>query len=154
MDHQAMHAQLFALYDGELTGTARQRAEAHLQGCTECQALAAQWRRVAGTLFPRPPVAASEAFVDRVMRGLAAPPQRRRQPVRLSRWLWEGGWLVPAAGLAVLAVFVTGAVLQETVSVEELLFEQASPSRTVQQVFTGAHPSPEDVLGLLMEESS
>ena len=36
-DHDVLQRQLFALYDGELTGSARQEMEDHLAGCPACR---------------------------------------------------------------------------------------------------------------------
>ena len=151
MDHQAMRDQLFALSDGELTGEARRVVEDHLLDCTECRALAAQWKRVAGAFFRAPEVPASEAFVERVLQRIAAP---RSRPFRLSCWLPELGWLIPAMGLAAMLVVVVSGPLQQTVSVESLLLADGRQPAALQRLLSGERPSADDVLGLLMEDTS
>ena len=96
MDHDAIQAQLFSFYDGELAGDVRRTIETHLQGCAECRMLVAQWTRVAGRLFQAPAIQPSEAFVERTTRRIAS---TRPQPVRISRWLADRGWLIPAMGV-------------------------------------------------------
>ncbi|PIQ83414.1 MAG: hypothetical protein COV75_07750 [Candidatus Omnitrophica bacterium CG11_big_fil_rev_8_21_14_0_20_63_9] len=119
MDHDAIQAQLFSFYDGELAGDVRRTIETHLQGCAECRMLVAQWTRVAGRLFQAPAIQPSEAFVERTTRRIAS---TRPQPVRISRWLADRGWLIPAMGVAA-AFFLVMAQwpLQQTVSIESVL---------------------------------
>ena len=151
MDHKAIQDQLFALYDGELRGVAQRAVEDHLLDCVECRALLARWNRVAGTFFQSPAVSTSEAFVERVMRRIVA---QQPQPVRLSRWLLKGGWLIPAMGLAAMLVVMTRGPLQKTVSIESLLLVDGREPAAMQRVLTGESPSADDILGLLMEEAS
>jgi len=151
MDHEAIQEQLFAFYDGELTGPGRRAMEDHVRDCTECRDLVAQWKRVAGALFRPADVSTSDAFVERLMRRIAAPPPPR---VRLPRWLLEGGWLIPAMGLAVMFFVMVQGPLQQTVSIESLLLSDEREPASLQQVLTGERPSADDVLGLLMEEAS
>ena len=163
MDHNAIQDQLFALYDGELTGEARRAVEDHLLDCTECLAVVAQWKQVAGAAFQAPAVSTSETFVQRVMQRIAAPhphpfrlpaPQAWLRQAGLPRRLLEGGWLVSAVGLAaVLIVMVNGPLLQ-AVSIESLLLSDGRDPGTLQGVLTGERSSADDVLGLLMEDAS
>ena len=151
MDHKTIQDQLFALHDGELTGAARRAVEDHLLDCAECRAMVAQWKRVAGTLFQPQAVSTSEAFVQRVMQRIAPlSPQRFHLP----RWILEGGWLVPAMGLAVVLFVMTRGPLQQTVSVESLLLSDGREPAAMQRVLSGERSSAEDILGLLMEEIS
>ena len=151
MDHHTMQNQLFALYDGELSGEARRLAEAHALDCAECRALLSQRKRVAGTLFRSPEVSTSEGFVEGVMQRIAMPPPRR---ARLPRWILEGSWLVPAVGLAAMLLIMIQGPLQQTVSIESLLLSDGREPAAVQEVLSGERPSADDVLGLLMEEGS
>ena len=151
MDHKAIQDQLFALYDGELAGAARRAVEDHLLDCAECRAIVAQWKHVAGVLFRAPTLSTSEAFVQRVMQRIAPPlPQRFRLP----RWILEGGWLMPAMGLAVFLFVMTRGPLQQTLSVESLLLSDNREPAAIQRVLSGERSSAEDILGLLMEEIS
>ncbi len=151
MDHKTIQDQLFALYDGELTGAVRRSVESHVAGCAECRALMAQWQQTAGRLFRAPRVATSEAFVERVMRRIATPD---RQPFRLPRWILEGGWLVPALGFGVMLLVMVRGPLEQTVSIESLLLSDGREPAVLQQVLTGESPNADDILGLLMEEAT
>ena len=151
MDHKALQDQLFALYDGELTGAARRTVEDHLLDCAACRAVLAQWKQVAGVVFQPPAVAPSEAFVQGVMRRIAPAAPRRSH---LPRWILQGRWLVPAMGLAVVLFVMTRGPIQQTVSVESLLLSDGRDPAALQQVLTGERPSADDVLGLLMEDAS
>ncbi|MBI3996966.1 MAG: zf-HC2 domain-containing protein [Candidatus Omnitrophica bacterium] len=150
MDHTAIHAQLFAFYDGELTGASRRAVEDHLLDCAECRALIAQWKHVTGALFQSPTVSPSDVFVQRVMRRIMTP---RPRAFRLSHWLLQGGWLIPTAGLAVMLFVMIRGPLQQTVSIESLLLSDGHESSVLQQVLTGDGSSDDDVLGLLMEDA-
>ncbi len=153
MDHNAIQAQLFALYDGELTGSARGAVESHLLDCTECRALLADWKRVVGACFQSPEVSSSEALVQCVMQRIArVPPQPFR--VRLPRWIVEGGWLAPAIGLVGLGLVVMQGPLQQTVSIETLLLSDGREPAALQQVLTEESPSGDEIFGLLMEDAS
>ena len=151
MDHKTIQDQLFALHDGELTGAARRAVEDHLLDCVDCRAIVAQWKQVAGVLFRSPEVFPSEVFVQRVMQRITTP---RPQPFRLPRWILEGGWLVPAMGLAMVLFVMTRGPLQQTVSVESLLLSDGREPAAMQRVLSGERSSAEDILGLLMEEIS
>ncbi len=151
MDHKAIQDQLFALYDGELHGEARRAVEGHVLDCAECRTLIVRWKRVAGTCFQSPNVSISDAFVERVMQRIPTPPP---QPFRLPSWLLKGGWLVPAVGLAMMVFIVVRGPLRQSVSLESLLLSDGREPAAMQQVLTGEHPSADDVLGLLMEETS
>ena len=151
MDHNTIRDQLFALYDGELTGPPRRAVEDHLFDCAECRAVMAQWQHVAGALFPSPACSASEVFVQRVMRRIAAAPTSRFQ---LLRRLVTGGWLIPAMGMAALLLVMVREPLQPAISIENLLFWDRGESVAAQQILDGESPGTDDVLGLLMEEAS
>ena len=167
MDHQAIHDQLFALYDGELTGAARHVLEEHLLDCAECRAIMAQWKHVAKALFQAPTLSTSEAFVRRVMQRVASSPaQRFRLPVPrfrlhstvrqagLRRWILQGGWLLPIAGLAAIWFVMMRGFLPQTVSIESLLLSDGREPAVLQRVLTGERANAEDILGLLGEEVS
>ena len=151
MDHQAVHEQLFAFYDGELAGEPRRAVEDHLLECGECRSLLAQWERVAGMLFQAPAVSPSEAFIERVMYRIAMP---HRKPLYWPRWMVERRWLTPAIGLAAMVFVIARGPLQQTVSIENLLLSNGREPVALQQVLREESPSADDVLGLLMEEIS
>ena len=161
MDHRAIQDQLFAFYDGELTGAARHVVDDHLADCADCRALVAYWTQVARACFPPPAVSPSEAFVQRVMARLPVPalvtvgpgPAPRPHPVRFSRWLLEGRWLAPAFGLAALLLVLARGPIPHAVSVESLLLSDRQEPAALQQVLTDERSSPDDVLGLLMEDT-
>ena len=151
MDHKTIQDQLFTLHDGELTGAARRAVEDHLLDCAECRAIVAQWKHVAGVLFRAPTLSTSEIFVQRVMQRIAPAAPRRSY---LPRWIRQGGWPVPAMGLAVMLFVMTRGPIQQTVSVESLLLSDGREPAALQRVLSGERSSAEDILGLLMEEVS
>jgi len=153
MDHDTIAAQLFAFYDGELIWAARRIVNRHVLGCAECRTVLAQWNRVARVFFQPPAVPTSEMFVARVMRGIATPPPHSFRVV--PRWLRVSRWLVPAVGLAAMVVLLIGrSPVQQAISTETLLLSDEREPVTLQQVLTGERPTPDDVLGLLMEDAS
>lgn len=151
MDHAAMQHQLFAFYDGELTGAARRAVEDHLLDCAECRGLITQWKHITGALFQAPTVSPSDVFVQRIMRRIMTP---RPRAFRFSHWLLQGGWLIPTVGLAAMLLMMIRGPLQQTVSIESLLLSDGHESSVLQQVLTGEDSSDDDILGLLMEDTS
>ena len=148
MDHHAIQDQLFALYDEELTGAVRRAVEGHLLDCADCRAVLAQWQRIAGAAFQPQAVSTSEAFVRRVMQRIAPAPARR---FRLPRWILQGGWPVPAMGLAAMLFVLVREPPPQTVSIETLLLSDGREPAVMQRVLSGERSSAEDILGLLME---
>jgi len=148
MDHDTMRAQLSALYDGELAGEPRRALEEHLLDCAECRAWLTRWKLAAASGFSSPDALPSETFVERVMQRVAAP---RPRPFRLSRWVLEGGWLVPAMGVAA-ALIVIGGPLQQSVSIESLLLSDGDAPSALQRILSEESHGTDEVLGLLMEE--
>ncbi len=145
MDHETLTDQLFALYDGELTGHARRAVETHLTQCRECRQRYAQWQQTARALFRVPDVQPSDVFVHQVM-------GRLREPVRAPRvrsW-WRVRWLLPAMGLASLVLLVLSPA-QRPVSLEALLLADGSENASAQIVLASTSPSADDVLGLVVE---
>lgn len=153
MDHQQLQDQLFALYDGELPIHERRVVEEHALDCGECVLLLAQWKRASRSLFFQPALAPSEAFVARVMRSLDAP--RPRPGWSLLPPLPRLAWLIPAAGLAALLLIMNrGMLSQQDVSVETLLLSESQQPAVVQRVLTDQSLSPDELLGLFMEDSA
>ncbi len=92
MDHEA-EEQLAAYALGALDPEQRQRVEAHLDGCTQCQAALASYESVADGLLhapnPKPPPRAIRARLSKKI-GQATGPPRWRRAIQT----------VPVAGLA------------------------------------------------------
>ncbi len=144
MDHEAMKTEIFALYDGALTGSARQAAERHLHACAECQALLARWTQTARAAFAVDTLAPSEAFVRGVMDRI----ERQEQTRRARRWTVTLRWMAPALALAGVLAAVFGPT-KDTVSLDALLLADARGSAWA----LAAQPTTvDDVLGLVMEE--
>jgi anti-sigma factor RsiW len=77
---------LSALVDGELTGAERDRASAHLAGCAQCRAEAAQLRALKQKLRSLAEGAPAEAAMTRrliSMTGPGGPLPPRRRPLRV-----------------------------------------------------------------------
>jgi anti-sigma factor RsiW len=77
---------LSALVDGELTGAERDRASAHLAGCAQCRAEAAQLRALKQKLRALAEGAPAEAAMTRrliSMTGPGGPLPPRRRPLRV-----------------------------------------------------------------------
>lgn len=146
MTHDAMQAQVFALYDGELAGGARQTAQAHLQQCAECQEAVAGWTRTAGVFFRSPEVQASEIFVGRVLDRIAS---TQNAPV-VSVWKPSVRWLIPALGLAALLVMMQPG--GRLVSMDALLLEDGQENG-MRLVLAGESPSLDMVLDTVLGES-
>ena len=162
MDHRTIQEYVFAVYDGEATASARRAVEDHLPHCASCRALLAQWQHVAGALLRQSPaVAPSATFVGRVMerlalyrhgKGLARPRAHARHSFPQMPDL---RWLVPALTLAsTVFLLLLTAPASRAVSVETLLFLDEPEPATLQQALITDTPSPEVLLGLLMEEPS
>ena len=152
MDHHAIDQELFAFYDGELTAAKRRVIEDHVSDCATCRAQLAQWRHVAGTIIQRSSgIVPSDVFVERVMGRLTRP--RAGGMLRVHRLL-DLRWLVPALTLAAAAFIFTTSPAPRAVSVETLLLADEPEPATWQQVLIAETPSPEVILGLLMEETS
>ena len=159
-DHDALRDQLFAFYDGELSGESRRSVERHLEACAECRGRLDRWRQTARRVFETPQAAgsdaagadaskladseATEAFVSRVMARI----ERAEQPRRAPSWIGGLRWLAPALGLAGL-VFVIGQTRQQDVSVDMLLADSSDPSAWM---LSSRPASADDVLGFVMEE--
>jgi anti-sigma factor RsiW len=78
---------LSALVDGELDGAERDRAHAHLAGCPQCRAEAAELRALKQKLGSLKPSAPAEAAMTRrliAMTGPGGPLPPRRRPLRLA----------------------------------------------------------------------
>ncbi len=144
MDHAAIRERVFAFYDGELAGDARQEVEAHLQGCPECRAMVERWTATAGVFFKKPQPDTSEFFVQRVMDRIET--QQRPRPAL--RWRVELRWLVPALGLTAM-LFVVMQPAQQPVSVEMLLLGDTGGATS--WVLSNGAPTADEMLGLAME---
>ena len=145
-DHDALQRQLFALYDGELTGSARQEMEDHLAGCPACRERYTQWQRTARALFRVPDVHASEAFVHRLMARLDAWQRPQRAVPRLAAIRW----LAPAVALAGLLLLMIGWP-PESVSVETLLLADGQARGPIQFVLASEPPTTDQVFGIITE---
>lgn len=146
MTHDAMRKQVFALYDGELAGEARQAAQAHLRQCSECQEAIAGWKRTAGVFFRSPKVRGSEAFVDRVLNRIAS---AERAPA-VSAWKPSIRWLIPALGLVALLLVMR--VGSQPVSLDALLLTDGE-ERGVELVLARESPGLDTVLDAVLEGS-
>ena len=115
MTHDDLKDLTMALHDGQLSPSDKALAETHLAGCPECRRELESWRRTAKILFRETPVAPSEMFVQRVMRGIesqdrptalarSAAWERPSAWARLRslsgpRWAWAGAFAAAAAAL-------------------------------------------------------
>ena len=148
MDHETMKRKLFEFYDGALTGIERQQMATHLLQCAECRQAHASWQRTAAALFRRREPQASEAFVQQVLDRLPqSAPRRQVMP-----WAIRLRWLAPAAGLAAL-LFIMLRPSESAVSVDAMLLSDHRDQPSTQLVLASNTSSPDDVLGLLMEDS-
>ena len=147
MDHRTMRDQIMALCDGELAGSERQAADAHLSACAECREWVAQWTRTSAVLFRAPAVAPSEVFVERVMRRIAAPRPRSAPSLTAARWLMPFFGAVAAMTLAVMFV------PQGAISVDTLLLSDARDSSMLGDALTADQEAAEDMLAMLMEDT-
>lgn len=120
-DHETMRAQIFALYDGVLTGEPRRRAEAHLAACADCRALRDRWAARAKALFAAPTVEPSERFVQGVMARIR--PAASPAPVVRPAWrpVLDWRWLMPALAAAAVVVVLVGRPAPASVSVDTVL---------------------------------
>jgi len=84
---------LSAYLDQELTGTARQDLEAHLQTCETCRRRLAALRQTVSAVQALPTEAPPRVFT--------IPPQRRQRRVTAG-WAWAGGALAAACLLVVV----------------------------------------------------
>ena len=144
--HEAMKDQLFALYDGELTGATRRTVEAHLAGCSACRHTYTQWQHTASTFFPASQIQVPDAFVRRLMERLDVLERPRRAPP----WMVAIRWLVPAVGFAGV-MLVAMASSPHPFSIENLLLAGGRETVSAQLVLASEPPTTEEVLGVLME---
>ncbi|MBI4396111.1 MAG: zf-HC2 domain-containing protein [Elusimicrobia bacterium] len=84
MDHKDVKERILTHYDGELPPGERAAVEDHLKTCVECSLLLREWKTTAGAFFSVPPVAPSEAFVQRVMRKMDQEPKETPSRFRLT----------------------------------------------------------------------
>ncbi len=146
MDHEAMKEQVFALYDGELTGSVRRTVEVHLEQCEECRRTYASWERAAKIFFQPPHIQASKAFVEHVLNQIEAV----EQPARASTRRQTVRWLIPALGLAAVLLLVMGS-MRQPISVEALLLSEGQENGQSQLVFASEKPSVETVLDAILD---
>ena len=152
MDHQLIRRKLLACYDEELSVGERQEIIGHLQQCSECSAVYAQWQRTAALLFRAPEVHPSEALVNRVLDALPETGHVTWRPPELSWWAWKLRWLVPAGSVAVLLSLVLRPV-ERTVSVDTLLLSENQAPASSQLLLARDMPSTDDVWHVIMEVS-
>lgn len=96
-----------AAIDGALSPAQREKLEAHLAQCPECNALYAALSALHATLADLPPAEVPADLTERIMTAVAAeqvlpfaPAETKKAPIRWQRWL---------ASAAVLAVVLMGA---------------------------------------------
>jgi hypothetical protein len=87
--------ELSAYLDQELTGTARQELEAHLETCETCRRRLAVLRQTVSAVQALPTEAPPRAFI--------IPPQRQQRRVATG-WAWAGGALAAACLLVVATI--------------------------------------------------
>lgn len=150
LDHQALQAQLFALYDGELAPDERSKVLRHLEACADCRGRLARWNRIAGGLLkPRAAPPVSEQLVRDVMARIAADTTARGpwSPVPWRR-------VVPALGLALgVVLLAVPAVLQEPpVATEALLLAENTGGGSRDWMFAHDSPAADDLLGFVLEQ--
>jgi len=90
--------ELSAYLDQELTGTARQELEAHLETCETCRRRLDVLRQTVSAVKALPMEAPARVFT--------IPPQREQRPARAG-WAWAGGALAAACLVLVAAVGLT-----------------------------------------------
>ena len=143
--HEVLKEKVFALYDGELAGDARQEAEAHLKSCSECRAMVERWMTTATVFFKESRPMASEFFVQCVM-------DRIKLLERPRRMVWpalEWRWLVPAFGVAAGVLFLILQLRQQPLSIETLLLgDTQGPTASV---LSNKTPTADELLGFVME---
>ena len=86
---------LSAYVDQELTGTARQELEAHLQTCETCRRRLAALRQTVSAVQALPTEAPPRAFTI---------PHQRQQRTGTPGWAWAGGALAAACLLVVVTI--------------------------------------------------
>ena len=115
-NHPLEPEELMAWLDGELPPDRAARAAEHTATCRECQATAADIRRVTERLMEwrvtAPAMAAPEAETEKVYR-----------PVVRRRWVWALGIALP--GVAVIATVLVHQVISSRVTVNASLPSQA-----------------------------
>lgn len=150
MTHEQFKKNLFALYDGELSGTEYREVLAHLEDCLECHEVYTNWEKIAKTFFRSPQFQTSEVFVQRVMEGVGLLTESgwfRWRPVVLR-------WLVPAVGfgIAALLLFISLPDQEPAISTEGLLLANGSERVPSQWVFLRESPQTDDLLVIVLEE--
>lgn len=90
--------ELSAYVDQELTGTARQDLEAHLEACDTCRRRLEALRQTVSAVKALPMEAPPRVF--------AIPPQRQQRPARAG-WAWAGGALAAACLVVVVSIGLT-----------------------------------------------
>ena len=118
MRHNHIQELLFVIDDPELSEAQRREVAEHLRGCVSCKALSGRLEAIGLAFKKAPAPAASESFVQSVMRALPQAPQPvigRSRP----RLPW---WLLPRIGLGfAAAALVFLLIRQDTVIATESL---------------------------------
>jgi len=122
MTHQAIQDLVWRLHDRELAESERALLQAHLSGCAGCSEIARRVGRQHQLLATAPQPAASEAFVESLMRRLPET-AREPQPVSVPRFLrpWR---ILERLSLGVAAAGLLMAVMirqQPAIATEALL---------------------------------
>ena len=149
MNHPILKDKLFDLYDGELTGVARQEVQAHLADCASCRQTYEQWEKTAKAFFEAPVVEESEAFVQKLMKRVAA----LEEPEPEATWMGGFRWLVPALGLACLLLLFLRPV-QSPLTIETLLLGDEQENVTARFLSAGEAPTMDQVFGFILEDPS
>ena len=148
MEHAEASLHLDEYHDGELSAELSGEVRRHLDACPACRAALEERMALAGSLSRFVRTEPSESFVRNVMARVGA--GREPAPAR---------WVMPAltAGFAVaLGFIVTGLSnpAEEPVVTAADLLQAGTASGRLQIVESAESPTPDQVLGLFVEEGS
>jgi anti-sigma factor RsiW len=137
MNHDQLKNNITALIDGELPEGIRQKTEAHLAGCHECQAEVQLWKSISHHLFQAEEKFNSGLFTQKVMtkiENLNQSENNHRPLESITRWFF------PAFASAALAgfVFVMTYTPMESpmIGTDDLLSTQPTETMTSDQILS------------------
>jgi anti-sigma factor RsiW len=110
-------SRLSAYQDGGLSIPQSQELERHLEGCAACRSEWAAYKDLLGNLCRLTPLAPAPDFSSRVMAGLQTRPEKK------FRWLPS-----LAYSLALLAIFISGFLLETSANGQPATHPQPVPS--------------------------